>query len=244
MTTTKGAPDAKPRDIHAYLAEFDDIPGTRVYTAARARKGYHINQFAMSLMNADNRARFKADERAYLDEKDFNYLYEDDMGYNFMHPETFDQITISRDVVGDQGQWLQEGMTCLVALHEGNPISIELPARVTLEIIEADPVVKGQTASSSYKPAKLSNGARVMVPPHIGTGTRVVVMTVDGSYVERAKDGSGLAPILRRAGNVRRDAQMSSFNTFTGVPAGCAGASIGTTIRQSARCRAVIIPLS
>ena len=127
-------------------------------------------------------------ERAYLDEKDFNYLYEDDMGYNFMHPETFDQITISRDVVGDQGQWLREGMTCLVALHEGNPISIELPARVTLEIIEADPVVKGQTASSSYKPAKLSNGARVMVPPHIGTGTRVVVMTADGSYVERAKD--------------------------------------------------------
>jgi elongation factor P len=105
-----------------------------------------------------------------------------------MHPETFDQIAIPKDVVGDQGQWLQEGMTCLVSLHEGNPISIELPQRVTLEIIEADPVVKGQTASSSYKPAKLSNGARVMVPPHIGTGTRVVVMTADGSYVERAKD--------------------------------------------------------
>lgn len=68
MTITKGAPDNKPRDIHAYLAEFDDIPGTRVYTAARARMGYHINQFAMSLMKADNRARFKADERAYLDE--------------------------------------------------------------------------------------------------------------------------------------------------------------------------------
>jgi len=68
VTTTKGAPDAKPRDIHAYLAEFDDIPGTRVYTAARARMGYHINQFAMSLMKAENRARFKADERAYLDE--------------------------------------------------------------------------------------------------------------------------------------------------------------------------------
>jgi len=127
-------------------------------------------------------------ERAYLDEKDYNYLYEDDMGFNFMHPETFDQITIPKDVVGDQGQWLQEGMMCLVALHEGNPISIELPQRVTLEIVEADPVVKGQTASSSYKPAKLSNGARVMVPPHIGAGTRVVVMTADGSYVERAKD--------------------------------------------------------
>jgi elongation factor P len=127
-------------------------------------------------------------ERAYLDEKDFNFLYEDDMGYNFMQPETFDQITIPKDVLGDQGQWLQEGMTCLVALFEENPISVELPQRVTFEIVEADPVVKGQTASSSYKPAKLSNGARVMVPPHIGAGTRVVVMTEDGSYVERAKD--------------------------------------------------------
>ena len=127
-------------------------------------------------------------ERAYLDEKDYNYLYEDDMGYNFMQPETFDQITIPKDILGDSGQWLQEGMTCLVSLHEGNPISVELPQRVTFEIVEADPVVKGQTASSSYKPAKLSNGARVMVPPHIGAGTRVVVMTADGSYVERATD--------------------------------------------------------
>lgn len=127
-------------------------------------------------------------ERAYLEEKDYNYLYEDDMGYNFMQPETFDQITIPKDIIGESAQWLQEGMTCSVSLHEGNPIAVELPQRVTLEIVEAEPVVKGQTASSSYKPAKLSNGARVMVPPHIGTGTRVVVMTADGSYVERAKD--------------------------------------------------------
>lgn len=127
-------------------------------------------------------------ERAYLEEKDYNFLYEDDMGYNFMQPETFDQITISKDVIGDQAVWLQEGMTVTVSLHEGNPIAVELPQRVTLEIVEADPVVKGQTASSSYKPAKLSNGQRVMVPPHIGAGTRVVVMTADGSYVERSKD--------------------------------------------------------
>ena len=127
-------------------------------------------------------------ERAYLDEKDYNYLYEDDTGFTFMHPETFDQILVSRDVLGDQAQWLQEGMTCTLSLHEGVPIAIELPQRVTLEIVEADPVVKGQTASSSYKPAKASNGARVMVPPHIGAGTRVVIMTADGSYVERAKD--------------------------------------------------------
>ncbi len=127
-------------------------------------------------------------ERAFLEDKDYNYMYEDDMGYNFMQPETFDQITIPKDVVGDAAVWLQEGMTCSVSLHEGNPISIELPQRVVLEIVEADPVVKGQTASSSYKPAKLSNGARVMVPPHIGAGTKVVVMTETGEYVERSRD--------------------------------------------------------
>ena len=127
-------------------------------------------------------------ERAYLEERELNYLYEDESGYTFMHPETFDQITVPKDIVGDQAVYLQEGMTCSVSLYEGNPVSIELPQRVTLEIVEADPVVKGQTASSSYKPAKLSNGARIMVPPHIGTGTRVVIMTADGSYVERAKD--------------------------------------------------------
>jgi len=127
-------------------------------------------------------------ERAYLEDKDFNYLYADDTGFHFMQPDTFDQIALSRDILGEQAAWLQEGMTIKVSLHEGNPISVELPQRVTLEIVEADPVVRGQTASSSYKPAKLSNGSRIMVPPHIEAGTRVVVMTADGSYAERAKD--------------------------------------------------------
>lgn len=127
-------------------------------------------------------------ELAILENKDYDYLYEDDMGFNFMQPESFEQISISKDVIGDQAVWLQENMRCDVRLHEGNPISIELPARVTLEITEADPVVKGQTASSSYKPAKLSNGARIMVPPYIEAGVRVVVSTVDGTFQERAKD--------------------------------------------------------
>lgn len=127
-------------------------------------------------------------ERAYLEEKTYNYLYEDDMGFHLMEPETYDQITLPKDMVGDQSVYLQENMPIDVSLHEGIPIAVELPQRVTLEIVEADPVVKGQTASSSYKPAVLSNGVRVMVPPHISAGTRVVVMTADGSYVERAKD--------------------------------------------------------
>lgn len=127
-------------------------------------------------------------ERAYLEDKTYNYLYEDDMAFHFMEPVTFEQIPVPKDIIGDQSVYLQENMPVNLSLHDGVPIAIELPQRVTFEIVEADPVVKGQTASSSYKPAKLSNGQRVMVPPHIAVGTRVVVMTEDGSYVERAKD--------------------------------------------------------
>jgi elongation factor P len=127
-------------------------------------------------------------ERVYLDEKVYNYLYEDDTGYTFMEPESYDQITVPKDLIGEQAVYLQENMPCTLMLYNGVPVSVELPQRVTFEIVEADPVVKGQTASSSYKPAVLSNGLRVMVPPHITAGTRVVIMTADGSYVERAKD--------------------------------------------------------
>jgi elongation factor P len=127
-------------------------------------------------------------ERAYLEDKTYNYLYEDDTGYTFMDPDNYDQITVPKDLLGEQSAYLQESMPVTLSLHEGVPVAVELPPRVTLQIVEADPVVKGQTASSSYKPAVLSNGQRVMVPPHIQAGTRVVISTDDGSYVERAKD--------------------------------------------------------
>ena len=127
-------------------------------------------------------------ERAFVEDKDYNYLYEDGDGFNFMNNETFEQVSVSKDVVGDRAPFLQENMKCVLSVYEGNAVAIELPARMVLEIVETEPTVKGQTASSSYKPAKLSNGVRTMVPPHIATGTRVVVMTEDASYVERAKD--------------------------------------------------------
>ncbi len=127
-------------------------------------------------------------ERAYVESREHTFLYGDDEGYHFMNPETYDQVVVPKDVIGDQAIYLQEGMACMLSLHEGLAIAIELPQRVTLEIVETEPVTKGQTASSSYKPAILANGARTMVPPHITTGTRVVIMTEDGSYVERAKD--------------------------------------------------------
>jgi len=127
-------------------------------------------------------------ERAYVEDREHTYLYQDGDGYVFMNPETYDQIHVSADIMGDLAPYLQEGMACQIALFEGNPVSIELPQKVTLEVMETEPTVKGQTAASSYKPAMLSNGVRTMVPAHIAAGTRIVVMTADGSYVERAKD--------------------------------------------------------
>jgi elongation factor P len=95
---------------------------------------------------------------------------------------------VSEDIVGDGAPYLQENMEVTLSVHEGVAIAIELPQRVTLEVVDTEPVTKGQTASSSYKPATLSNGVRTAVPPHISAGTRIVVMTADASYVERAKD--------------------------------------------------------
>ena len=127
-------------------------------------------------------------ERAHVEDREFQYLYNDGDGFHFMNSETYDQVSISPDMIGDQAAYLQPEMKVKLAVHEGVPVSIELPQRATLEVVETEPTVKGQTASSSYKPALLSNGIRTMVPPHIATGTRIVVMTADGSYVERAKD--------------------------------------------------------
>jgi len=127
-------------------------------------------------------------ERARLDEHEMTFLFSDGDAFTFMDKETFEQVTIPREVIGDPAVYLQDGMEVNVQSHEGSPLAVELPATVTLEILEADPVVKGQTASSSYKPAKLSNGVRVMVPPHVEAGTRIVVNTSDGTYQERAKD--------------------------------------------------------
>ena len=127
-------------------------------------------------------------ERAFVEDFDFNYLYKDSDGFTFMNNENYEQLVVSDDVLGSQAIYLQEGMKCILSIFNGICVAIQLPPRVTLEIVETEPAMKGQTASSSYKPAKLDNGARIMVPPHIGTGTRVVVQTEDGTYVERAKD--------------------------------------------------------
>src|ERR1700674_788166 len=127
-------------------------------------------------------------ERAYVEDREYQFLYRDGDGYHFMNSETYDQVTVPQDIIGDQVAYLAEGMKVMLSVHEGVPVAIQLPQRAVLEVVETEPTMKGQTASSSYKPAMLSNGVRTMVPPHISAGTRIVVMTADGSYVERAKD--------------------------------------------------------
>lgn len=127
-------------------------------------------------------------ERAFVETITHSYLYQDGEAYVFMNPGNFEQVSIPADMLADQAAYLQEGMECQVALFNGSPISIELPQRVVLEIVETEPAIKNQTASSSFKPALLSNGVKTMVPPHVTQGTRIVVATEDGSYVERAKE--------------------------------------------------------
>lgn len=127
-------------------------------------------------------------EKAHVDEEEFDFLYEDGEGFHFMNPETYDQVTVSEEVIGEDKGYLKEGIRCWLLIHEGNVLSIELPQKVTVEVLETEPVVKGQTASSSYKPAVCTGGLRVMVPPHIGVGTKIVISTADNTYSERAKD--------------------------------------------------------
>jgi elongation factor P len=127
-------------------------------------------------------------EKANVDEREYDFLYEDGEGFHFMEPTTYEQLVATADVVGDDKVFLTDGIKVYLKTYDGVAIAIELPQKVTVEITETEPVVKGQTASSSYKPATCSNGIRVMVPPHIGAGTRIVINTEDYSYQGRAQD--------------------------------------------------------
>jgi elongation factor P len=127
-------------------------------------------------------------ERAFVEDRKHQFMYHDGDGFHFMNMETYDQVTLQDDLVGDQAAYLQPEMEVNLSMHEGNPVAIELPPKAVLEVVETEPHIKSQTAASSYKPALLSNGVRTMVPPFITTGTKIVVMTADGSYVERAKE--------------------------------------------------------
>ena len=126
-------------------------------------------------------------EEVQLERRDFQFLYANGDVLAFMDTRTYEQIELDADFVGERGKFLQDGMKVIVQMHEGKPIGIALPASVVLEVVEADPVTKGQTAASSYKSATLENGVRTQVPPFIEAGTKIVVSTDDGSYVKRAE---------------------------------------------------------
>lgn len=127
-------------------------------------------------------------EKAVVDEREYDYLYADGEGYHFMEPLSYDQITVSEDVVGDGKVFLGEGVKVYIQTFDDVAIAITLPLKAVVEIAETEPVTKGQTASSSYKPAICTNGLRVLVPPHIGPGTKIIINTEDFSYQERSKD--------------------------------------------------------
>ncbi|MGH7095045.1 MAG: elongation factor P [Stellaceae bacterium] len=156
-------------------------------------KGGSFAQVEMRDLRGGNKTseRFRTQEtveRVRLDEKDMQFLFMEDGQVTLMDNDTFEQVTVPRETIGDPVDFLQEGMVCKVMLYEGIALSVDIPPNVTMEVVEADPVVKGQTASSSYKPGVLENGRRVLIPPYIEKGTRIVVSTTDGAFMERAKN--------------------------------------------------------
>ncbi len=126
-------------------------------------------------------------EKLMVEERDCQFLFEDANGLTFMESDTFEQFTMPADILGDSRPFMTDGMAVHVDFIEGKPISVELPLQVVCTVAETEPVVKGQTAASSYKPAILDNGVRTMVPPFINTGDKIVVGTAEANYVERAK---------------------------------------------------------
>ena len=160
--------------------------------AVKPGKGGAYNQVELKNVVTGTKLneRFRADEsveEVYLEKKDFQFLYASGDTLTFMDTDTYDQIELNADFVGDQVRFLQDGMKVLVQTYEDKPIGIKLPQQVTLEVVEADPVLRGGTAAPSYKSAVLENGLKIQVPPFINAGTKIVVSTEDGSYVRRTE---------------------------------------------------------
>ncbi|MDP2697134.1 elongation factor P [Thalassospira sp.] len=161
--------------------------------AVKPGKGGAFNQVELKDVRHGTKLneRFRASEtveRVRLDQHEYSYLFTENEQATFMDSETFEQITVDLELIGEPAVYLQDGMVVTIESFEGEPLAVTLPEQVVFRIVEADAVVKGQTQSSSYKPAVLENGVRVLVPPHIESGIRIVVNTVEGTYVERAKD--------------------------------------------------------
>ena len=175
------------------MIEFDGGLWIAVKTQkVKPGKGGAYNQ--VELKNVINgtklNQRFRSDEAVgeiYLEKKDFQFLFASGDMLTFMDMQTYDQIELASDFVGEQAVFLQDGMKTLVQMYEGRPIGIKLPVQVTLLVTEADAVMKGGTAAPSYKNAVLENGVKLLVPPFVNAGEKIIVATEDGSYVRRAE---------------------------------------------------------
>ena len=175
------------------MIEFDGGLWIAVKTQkVKPGKGGAYNQ--VELKNVINgtklNQRFRSDESVeeiYLEKKDFQFLFASGDMLTFMDMQTYDQIEIASDFVGEQAVFLQDGMKTMVQMYEGRPIGIKLPVQVTLLVTEADAVMKGGTAAPSYKNAVLENGVKLLVPPFVNAGEKIIVATEDGSYVRRAE---------------------------------------------------------
>ena len=153
-------------------------------------KGGAFAQVEMKSLNKNTKLneRFRSSEtveKAALDENDFNYSYDDDVNYFFIDPKSFEQIEVKKEIVGEKGKLLTENLEVKISFYNEKPISIELPNQVQCKIETTDAALKGQTVSSSYKPATLDNGLNIQVPPFIETGDEVIIDTRNLEYVKK-----------------------------------------------------------
>lgn len=176
-----------------WVIEYKNKPWTVTKTNfVKPGKGGAFMQVEMKSVEEGTKTneRFRTEdmvEKLMVETKDSQFLFEDSTGLTFMDSETFEQFIMPSDILGDARPFMTDGMAVIINVIDGKPISVELPQQVVQEVVETEPVIKGQTATSSYKPAILDNGVRVMVPPFVGTGEKIVVSTADATYVERAK---------------------------------------------------------
>ncbi|MBC7985221.1 MAG: elongation factor P [Sphingomonadaceae bacterium] len=181
--------DIRPGNIIEY--EKGLWKATKIQHTQPGKGGAYMQVEMKNLIDGrKNNVRFRSAEtveKVRLDTRDFQFLYAEGEGLVFMDKESYEQVTLPRDLVGDAAAFLTDGMNVMLELYEERPISVALPDHVEAVIVEADAVVKGQTASSSYKPAILDNGVRVMVPPHIQSGTRIIVDVYAQEYVKKAE---------------------------------------------------------
>jgi len=175
------------------LIEFEGALWLAVKTqAVKPGKGGAYNQVELKNIVAGTKLnqRFRADEtvdEVYLEKKDYQFLFASGDTLTFMDMQTYEQIELQKDFIGERAQFLTDGMKVMVTSYDGKPLGVQMPIHVTLTVTEADPVLKGGTAAPSYKSAMLENGMKIQVPPFIDAGTKIIVSTEDGTYVKRAE---------------------------------------------------------